>query len=204
MATHNNSGRVRKSVYIWVEQVWPIGPWELPRSSCSTSSSCAKKQENSKCACYIAPLFILLCIFLLLFDLVIIRHQSHEEGTKKRYLSCITQRVMGLKSLHRLLEAGATRLLWMKMAKCMDGAGTRSYQINHMLKCIISPLRTVCELWASIVSVTRLTDGSVTLLQFGQVGVNNTEDQNYPQIVKGLADQVTFKTILSGYHLVLR
>jgi hypothetical protein len=25
-----------------------------------------------------------------LFDLVIIRHQSHEEGTKKRYLSCIT------------------------------------------------------------------------------------------------------------------
>jgi hypothetical protein len=86
----------------------------------------------------------------------------------------------------------------------MDGAGTRSYQINHMLKCIISPLRTVCELWASIVSVTRLTDGSVTLLQFGQVGVNNTEDQNYPQIVKGLADQVTFTTILSRYHLVLR
>jgi alpha-tubulin suppressor-like RCC1 family protein len=71
-------------------------------------------------------------------------------------------------------------------------------------QCIISPLQTVCKLWASIVSVTRLTDGSGTLLQFGQVGVNNTEDQNYPQIVKGLVDQVTFKTILSRYHLVLR
>jgi hypothetical protein len=64
--------------------------------------------------------------------------------------------------------------------------------------------QTVCKLWASIVSVTRLTDASGTLLQFGQVGVSNTEDQNYPQIVKGLADQVTFKTILSGCHLVLR
>jgi hypothetical protein len=95
MATHNNSGRVWQSVYIWVEQVWPIGPWELPRSSCSTSSSCPKKQENSKCVCSTAPLFILSCIFLLLFNLVIIRHQSHEEGTKNRYLSCITQRVMG-------------------------------------------------------------------------------------------------------------
>ncbi len=145
MATHNNSGRVWQSVYIWVEQVWPIGPWELPRSSCSTSSSCPKKQENSKCVCSTAPLFILSCIFLLLFDLVIIRHQSREEGTKNRYLSCITQRVMGLKSLHRLLEAGGIQLLWTKMAKCMDGAGTRSYQINHVLNAS-SPL---CKLYVN-------------------------------------------------------
>ncbi len=149
MATHNNSGRVRQSVYIWVEQVWPIGPWELPRSSCSTSSSCPKKQENSKCACSMphCSFFYVLLFFCSIWSLSDINHMKKEQNASSQ---------------------------------------------------------TVCKLWASIVSVTRLTDASGTLLQFGQVGVSNTEDQNYPQIVKGLADQVTFKTILSGCHLVLR
>lgn len=55
----------------------------------------ALRNKKIRSVCSTAPLFILSCIFLLLFNLVIIRHQSHEEGTKNRYLSCITQRVMG-------------------------------------------------------------------------------------------------------------
>ncbi|CAM6066951.1 unnamed protein product [Sphagnum tenellum] len=38
--------------------------------------------------------------------------------------------------------------------------------------------------------------------KFGQVGVNNTEDQNYPQIVKGLADQRVTQVSCGWRHTV--
>jgi alpha-tubulin suppressor-like RCC1 family protein len=38
--------------------------------------------------------------------------------------------------------------------------------------------------------------------KFGQVGVSNTEDQNYPQIVKGLADQRVTQVSCGWRHTV--